>query len=133
MKVPRETWINEELIDFDDVTPLKEICDAWEKQLVQLTSDCKRVVSGPDITTFSDWGYDKDRVQLSYSVEITNGNYVVEKLDWDREVAQYEKDLAEWKEQGPESIDSKILKATKILENLKAVKNNRPVPFPDIK
>jgi hypothetical protein len=131
MKPPRESWIKEEDIAFEDGTPLKEICDAWEKKLVQLTNDCEMLVSGPDITVFSDMCDSK--IGLTYFVEITNGNYDTEKLEWDREFAKYEKDLAEWNEKGPESIDSKILKTTKILENLKAVKENRPVPFPEIK
>jgi replication-associated recombination protein RarA len=118
---------------------LETVIGAWNKALKDHESQGHRIVRGPVFASSSFYG---SSLALTYEYEWDNLNYSVEKAAWDAELAQYQANLAAWKQFEKErqetlhpqkqlkTIDDQILRAERRLANLKAVKANEPLPFP---
>lgn len=118
---------------------LETVIGAWNKALKDHQSQGHRIVKGPVFASSTFYG---SALSLTYEYEWDNLNYSVEKASWDAALAQYQIDLAAWKQfeqerkeeldahRIPKTIDDQIRRAEHRLANLKAVKAGETLPFP---
>lgn len=119
---------------------LETVINAWNKAVRDHESQGHRIVKGPVFASSTFYGCS---LALTYEYEWDNLNYSVEKAEWDALLAKYQEDLAAWKQfeedrkniinpqRGLKTIDDQIARAEHRLANLKAVKDNKPLPFPE--
>lgn len=112
---------------------LEKLVEAWGVTLKEHQSQGHRVVGSPTLECEL---YESNNIYLSYTYEWNNPTYAEEKAQWDEAAAQYEIDLAAWKERESEcgndsnNIDAKIVRAQHRLANLLATKEGKPIPYP---
>ena len=120
--------------------PLEAVIGAWNKALKDHERQGHRIVKGPVFSSSSFYG---SCLALTYEYEWDNLAYAAEKEAWDAKLAKYQEDLAAWKkfeedrrnilnpQRNIKTIDDQIRRAEHRLANLKAVKANEPLPFPE--
>lgn len=105
---------------------LKEVNTLWDKIVKEQFSDKDiKIVHGPFIV-----GY-----HLEFVWEQTNENYDVEMSCYSVAMNEYAEELRQYelklKAKNQQDIDEKIVHAEQRLANLKAAKNNQPLPYPE--
>lgn len=111
---------------------LNTALELWEQKRVELAYDNKTVIEGPHITSKG------GEMSLTYKTERPNPNYYMEMKTYSSLVKEYDEKLAAYntfienKKKGiAEDIDKHILRLEHKIANLKASKDNLPIPFPD--
>lgn len=111
---------------------LSEAMECWEREKVKASYDNKTVFEGPFIETkYSD-------CFLSFRTSRPNPHYQYELVAYNAEVKAYEEKVAAYdawidnKKKGiREDIDKHILRLEHKIANLKASRDNEPIPFPE--
>lgn len=110
---------------------LLTVVKAWEKALSDHQSIGQRVVKEPVIN---------DHLDLVYTIGWDNENYTAELADYNRQIAQYEVEMANFltfeelkatlPTEHPQAIEMKIERTKQRLANLEAMRDKKPLPFP---
>jgi len=111
---------------------LKDAQDLWDREKVKKSYDGKTIVEGPFIVS-------EYRVQhLVFKTSMPNPHYQYQLAAYNAEVNAYKEKLdayetwIENKKKGiKEDMDKNILRLEHKLANLKAARDNQPIPYPD--
>lgn len=115
----------------ENTVKLSTIVDAWNKALKDHLSQGHRIVEPPVLVAGQ---------RIQYQIGWTNQNYETELADYNRQVAQYEVELANFltfeelkatlPAEHPKAIELKIERTKQRLANLEAMRDHKPLPFP---
>lgn len=111
---------------------LNQALELYESKRVEASYDGKTIIEGPFIDS------QRTEMSLTFKTERKNPLYIAEKTGYDAQLKEYEekvKAYEDWlkrKEAGiKEKMDVQILRMEHKLANLKAVRDEEPIPFPD--
>jgi len=113
---------------------LQSVIGAWNKAVKDHESQGHRITEGPYFNSGSYYGRS---INLLYTYEWDNVNYLAEKAEYDEAIATYESEMAKFKAKeeeikiNPPNLDQKIERAKQRLANLEAAKRGEPLPHPE--
>lgn len=111
---------------------LNQALELFESKRVEMAYDGKAIIEGPFIESHH------SEMSLTFKTERKNPLYIAEKTGYEAQIKDYEEKVKAYeaflkrKEDGiKEKLDVQILRLEHKLANLKAVRDEEPVPFPD--
>jgi hypothetical protein len=143
LKEPQKMIVEDRRIRLEKKTPflsdyndyrcsLLSVLELWEEHKAYALRSKKSIIEGPYVD------FCRSELSLTFKTEMRNQLYAEERAGYDAQVKEYEAKVEAYeaflkrKELGiQEKIDDSILRLEHKLANLRAIKNEEPVPFPD--